>query len=388
MKIKSLLLLCMLLIMTSCAPSFNQPDEVVEETQDETGQETAIIPKYKIADENYRVLLDYKLSQSRGVIVNQVANRLDIDEMEEGLRRHSISYYDPDNYFFQEGQYITEDVLYSWLGRYEEGESEQGLNPEVPDTEGLDTEELKKIEEDNPKYLSHILEQDYLTKTDDDVVQLGGISIGIALKSVYRYQTEIGGPYYYEDISMSEMLVEGKKIAQEVLTRTRQIEELADQNVPIMIALYREEAQDSLVPGRFVARTSVSGDSSSIGEWQTVNEEYVLFPSSNGKNKYPDTWANLDDFESDVSEYFPNYVSVIGKGFYIDEQLQKLTIEIPISFNGKAEIIGFTQYVYGLVMEGFQTHYDLEINITSSGEQESLITRKSGDDEPYVHVYH
>ncbi|MCT2536814.1 CamS family sex pheromone protein [Aquibacillus koreensis] len=395
MKNIRIVLLVLLMVMTGCAPSFEKQEEVIEENIDETGQETAIIPSYNISDENYRVLLDYKLSKSRGVIVNQVANRLDIDELEEGLRRQSLSYYDPDRYFFQEGQYITEDVLYSWLerneGKDEEDEEDEeedlGLNPEIPDLpEDADTEERIEAQRENPKYLSHILEQNYLTKTEDDVVQLGGISIGIAMKSVYRYQTEIGGPNYYKEISMEDMLAEGKDISQQVLDRIRQMEGLTD--VPVMIALYREQAHDSLVPGNFVARTGIDAGSSSIGDWETIDEEYMLFPSNEAKEKYPDTWANIEDFESDIGEYFPNYVSVIGKGFYRDQQLQKLTLEIPISFNGKAEVIGFTQYVYGLVREGFQKHYDLEINITSSDNQESLIIREAGEDEPYVHVYH
>lgn len=385
MKKLSLLLLCLLLLLTSCAPSFNKnEDKVIEENQDESQQETALIPSYNISDTNYRVLIDYKLSKSRGVIVNQVANRLDIDEFEEGLRRHSKDTFSPDEYFFREGQYITEDIVYEWLERYSEQDTGSGnplgLNPEIDDSSD------QKQQQDNPKYLSHVLEQDYLIKTDDNAVKLGGVSLGIALKSVYKYQVEEYGAYYYEEIPSSEMLEEGKKIAQEVVNRVRQINELSD--VPIMLSLYREEAQNSLVPGEFVAKTVVASGSSSIKDWDTIEEEHVLFPSSVAEKKYSDTAANLDDFEMDVAEYFPNYVSVIGKGFYIDEQLQKLTIEIPIAFNGKAEVIGFTQYVYGLVLDGFQNHYDLEINITSSGNQESLISRKAGEEEPYVHIYH
>ncbi|WP_369413937.1 CamS family sex pheromone protein [Aquibacillus saliphilus] len=387
---KMICLLAILLIVTSCAPSFNKQDEVVEETQDETSQETAIIPSYNLTEETYRVLLPYKLSKARGVIVNQVANRLDIDELEEGLRGHSKDVFDPEDYYFQEGQYITKDMAYDWLERYEEGEEELGLNPELnieTDEEDADPAELIKEEQNNPKYLSYVLEQNYLTKTEDNVVQLGGVSIGIALKSTYRFQTEIGGPDYYQDIPEDEMLKEANSIAQEVVQRTREIAGL--ENVPIMIAIYREEAYDSIVPGNFIAKTVVSKGSSSIGDWESIDEEFMLFPSNSAEEKYPDISANLQDFEQDVADYFPNYVSVVGKGFYRDEQLEKLTIEIPVSFNGKAEVIGFTQYIYGLVIDGFQqAHYALEINITSNGQQEALITRSIGEEEPTVHIYH
>ncbi|WP_163539175.1 CamS family sex pheromone protein [Gracilibacillus sp. YIM 98692] len=379
-----LVTLIFVLFMAGCAPDFGEQEEaVVDESIEDAEQDTAIIPKYSLSEQNYRVLIDSKLSKARGVITNQVANRLDIDELEEGLRRHSKTVFSPDDHFFQEGQYITEDILYDWLERYDEEEEPLGLNPEI-NLEG-DVDPVEE-EADNPKYLSHVLEQNYLKKTDEDVVELAGISIAIAMKSVYRYRTEIGGPYYYEDISREDMIREANEVAAEVVQRTRQIEGL--ENVPIMLALYREAEQNDLVPGNFVARTVIAEDSASVGNWEAIDEEYVLFPSNYGESTYPDTWATLVDFESDVASYFPNYVSVIGKGFYQEEQLRNLKIEIPVSFYGKAELIGFTQYVYGLVMSGFPNNYDLEINITSGDKQEALIIREAGAEEGFVHIYH
>ncbi|QDP39250.1 CamS family sex pheromone protein [Radiobacillus deserti] len=383
MRKKLILMLIGLLLLTSCAPSFdNSEEDVVKKNQGETNQETAIIPSYSLSDENYRVLLPYKLGKARGVIVNQLFNRLDIDELEEGLKRHSKDAFDPDKYYFQEGQYLTEDIVYDWLSSSNpKEEGNQGLNPPLSENA------TKEEHQENPRYLSHILEQNYLLKTSEDRIVLGGVSVALAMKSVYQFQTEIGGPYYYEKISKKEMLSKGQEIAQKIVERMRQMDGLS--KVPIMVSLYREEAADSLVPGNFVAKTVVSEGSSSIGDWEEINEKHVLFPSDEASENYKEDANNLTIFEEDVAKYFPNYTSVIGKGFYVNDELQRLTIEIPIQFNGKAEVIGFTQYVYGLVVEGFQPHYDLEINITSGdNRQESLITREAGEEEPQVHIYH
>lgn len=405
MKRSSVIMIAILLILASCAPSYDKKEEVVEKTNDETQEETAIVPSYNISEQNYKMILPYKPSKSRGVIVNQISNRLDINELEEGLRRHSKDVYSPENYYFQEGQYLTEDMVYSWLGRTmtddqvddyieeevdtdkkTEKEIEQikkdlkaGLNPPIKD------DASKKDHENSPKYLSHILEQDYLVQKEGNTVQLGGISIGIALKSVYRYQTETGGPYYYEEIPLHEMLKKGKKIADQVLQKVRGIEEI--KNVPIMIALYREEEQGSLVPGNFIAKAKVKGGKSSVSEWESVEEEYILFPSDEGEEKYTEDAKNIEELQRQITEYFPNYVGIIGKGFYVDKELKDLTITIPIQFHGKAEVIGFTQYVYGLVKEIFKNYFDIEVNIKSSNRQESLITREAGEDDPSVHVY-
>ncbi|MBM7542176.1 CamS family sex pheromone protein [Amphibacillus cookii] len=373
------------IVLAGCAPDFSNQEEVVDETMpDDAAQESAIIPNYSVSDQEYQILLPYRLSQSRGVTTNQVANRLDIPALENGLRRHSVNVFDPDSHYFQEGQQLERSELYSWLER-ESDSDELGLNPSVDYDEEDDEEEIIEEERDNPRYLSHILEQNYLVRTDDNAVQLAGISLGIAMKSNYRFQTEIGGPFYYEDISEQEMLQEAAVIAEEVVSRMRQKEGL--QEIPIMIGIYREAARDALVPGHFVATTTVQGGSQSIDNWESVDEQYVLFPSSDARNLDPDLSATIEGFKSEVAEYFPNYVGIIGEGFYEGDQIRKLTLEIPIEFNGQAEVVGFTQYVYGLIMDSFQPHFAIEVNIKSSNQQESLIVREAGEEEPIVHIY-
>src|SRR5699024_9601995 len=163
---------------------------------------------------------------------------------------------------------IDESELYSWLER-ESDSVEEGLNPEIDDDEDMSTEEIEDMERENPKYLSHILEQNYLVRTDNNAVQLAGISLGIAMKSNYRFQTEIGGPFYYEDISKKEMLREANVIAEEVVNRLRAKDGL--QEIPIMIAIYREAPRDGLVPGNFVAKTLVQGGSVTIDDWEEID---------------------------------------------------------------------------------------------------------------------
>ncbi|BAM46581.1 CamS family sex pheromone protein [Amphibacillus xylanus] len=380
-----LLVIFFAVILIGCAPDFSSPNEVIDDTlPEDSGYETAIIPNYRVSESEYQVLLPYRLSQSRGVTTNQVANRLDITALENDLRRHSASVFDPETYFFQEGQQIGYSELFSWLERQSDS-SELGLNPSVDIDEDASTEEKIEIERANPKYLSHILEQNYLVRTEDNVVQLAGISIGIAMKSVYRFQTEIGGPFYYEEIDYDEMMNQATKVAEQVVSRLRAKDGL--QEIPIFVAIYREAPRDGLVPGNFVAKKLVQGGSQTVGNWDKINESYVLFPSSEARNLDSNLSSTIDEFKSGIEKFFPNFVGVIGEGFYQNGELQHLTLEIPIEFYGQAEVVGFTQYVYGLMMDNFQAHFDLEINIRSNQRQESLIVRKAGDEDAYVHIY-
>ena|SRR5690625_1451568 len=372
MKRLGLLFVCMLLVVVGCS---NQQQEDLVQTEEETETEVSIIPNHSLTDTQYKILLPYKPSTARDAITNQITNRIDIDELEEGLRRHSVDVFDPKKYLFEEGQYLDTDFIFGMI---------DDLNPEIKDKEKK--EDQIKEHRNNPRVFSHILEHNFLKRNDDDSVELVGLSIGISLKSVYRFQVETGGANYYETIPKSEMLEEGKKIAEEVLAEIREQEGL--ENVTVMMALFREEEQSSPVPGEFVAKTVVGKDDNSIGKWEDIQEEHILFPSENGKKKYHDDYEKVKSFGDEIADYFPNYVGVAGEGFYIDKNLHRLTLEVPIEFYGKGEVIGFTQYTYGLVQEIFPNYYDLEVSITSSHGTESLIFRHAGEDEPQVHIYH
>lgn len=406
-RIRTVIALAVLsLILTSCIPNLEK-DEIAPLEDEDPKQETSIVPSYQLSEENYKMILPFRPSKARGVIVNQIANRLDINEIEKGLKRHSTEVFDPKKYYFEEGQYITDDMVYEWLGRFPTEEKleeavqneiarlekhkmtvdeekiranfQLGLNPSIKD------EDSKEEQENNPRYLSFVLEQNFLEKQDDNTVELAGISIGLALKSVYSFEAEDKGPYY-EDISKSKALEEGKKMAEKVLERIRDMEEL--QNVPVMIALFQEEEHSSPVPGNYIAKTNIPGKSSEIDKWESIKEEYVLLPSNRAKEKYYEDYELINSFGNDIAKYFPNYVGVIGEGFYVNEELNQLTIEVPIEFYGSEEVVGFTQYLYGLVKEMFSNYYDLEIKVTSGNQVESLIYRDAGEEDPVVHIFH
>jgi protein involved in sex pheromone biosynthesis len=361
-------------LLAGCLPQQDTEEEILQ-NDPEDEQETSIVPGHQLDEENYPIIIPYEPSEARGVITNQVANRLDIDELEEGLMRHSKDLYDPEEYFFQEGQYLTTDMVFGLI---------DDLNPVIEDAEDLETDEEVEFHEENPRYLSHILEQNFLQRVDGESVELAGISIGIAMKSVYRFQVD--GIDHQEEIPESEMLAQGEQIAQEILDHIREIEGL--ENIPVMMAIYREAEQSSPIPGNFVVRTTVDSGDNSIGDWESLGEERILFPSDEGREKYFDDHEVVSSFGVEIAEYFPNYVGIIGEGFYIDEELQRLSIEIPIEFYGKAEVIGFTQYTYGLVQEMFENYFELEIKVTSSHDVESIIYRPVNAESPTVHIFH
>src|SRR5690625_4846623 len=92
MKRFLLLVLGSTLLLASC--SNQKQEEVIQQPEEETETEVSIIPNQSLSGDQYKMVLPYKPSAARGAIKNQITNRLDINEMEEGLRRHSTEHLD------------------------------------------------------------------------------------------------------------------------------------------------------------------------------------------------------------------------------------------------------------------------------------------------------
>lgn len=389
MKQFILIIITLVLLLAGCAPNFSRDDEIVQENDD--SEKKSIVPNFQISDEFYKTVLPFKPSEARGLTVNQLNTRVDMDEFELGLIRIAQKIYDPKKYLFQEGQYLDQETIKAWLNRKYTKKQLKELDKTEAENVGLnpaDTGEgdAKERNEKNPIYLAHILEHNYLLRDKDGNADLKGVVIGLALNSVHYYQKEKFGPTFEAKIDHEKVAAEGKKIAEEVLKRLRNINGLG--KVPITIALFEQESEQSVVPGNFFAYAHADEGSSKLGSWQAVKEDYVLFSSPEAEKKHRDDLTSFLNFKQDVEDYFPNFNGVVGEAYYIEDELQRLTIEIPIQFYGKAEVIGFTQYVAGLVMEHFPNYIEIEVNVTSVNGQESLIVRERNEDDPFVHIYH
>ncbi|MGN1400289.1 MAG: CamS family sex pheromone protein [Bacillus sp. (in: firmicutes)] len=383
----SFAVLASLLVLSGCIPG-NDSEQEVPVAEEEKGK--AVIPKYQVSDQFYRTVLPFKVSETRGMTVSNLNSRYDINEMEMGLMKIAQENFNTDDYYFREGQYLTRSTVSKWLERkYTESQLKEkkleekdnlGLNPVDPG--GGNVEERN---EKNPLYLAHILEHDYMVQTDGDKVKLGGVVIGLAMNSVHYYQKEQYGTVYEVEINRTKLLEEGRKMAEQVLERLRNKDEL--KQVPITIALYEQAAKSSVVPGNFISYAHVGEGKNTISDWKSIDERYYLFPDSSTEKDHIDDHKAFLNFKQDVEEYFPNHSGVIGTGYYREDQLQQLKIEIPIQFYGKAEVVGFTQYLYGKILDHFPEYIEVEVTVNSVNGEEALIVKEADSSEPFVHFY-
>ncbi|MCF6139151.1 CamS family sex pheromone protein [Pseudalkalibacillus berkeleyi] len=386
-----------LILLSGCLPFDNLKKDPVVEEKDNDNEKAIPLQNINTTDDNYyKSLKNYEPGAARGEISYGVDNRIDVDEMETGLMRLSKDTFAIDDYYFQEGQYLTKDTIRNWLKRSSQkadkakgGFIQKGLNPGIDEEayEKGSVDDKKEMLNNDPKILSYVLEQNYLKDSGKDSVELGGISVALAFNSKYYYKVidEKGRIHPGEKkLDAKDVKKYASKAGQEVVNRLRQHPELQD--VPIVIGLFYEEEHGAVVPGNYFGKAVVKPGSTNVN-WEDVNEKYYFFPSAKAEEDHREDFNKFVQFEGKIKEYFPNYIGVIGKALYRNDQISKLTIEIPMQFKGKSEVISFTQYVNYLVKQYFPDEV-VEVNIKSSlDELESLIVTDPTKDDSIVHIY-
>jgi protein involved in sex pheromone biosynthesis len=375
--------LAALLILGGCAPTFEKQDQVVQENQDSESKK-AIIPNFQISNDYYKTMLPYDTSKTRGVVVNDLGSRYDINEIENGLLRVAQNRFPTNEYFFKEGQFLTKKTVDSWLQR--KFTSEQLAEKGLKESENLGLNPVQTKGEDAPIYLAHIVEHNYLMKKkDDNKVTLGGVVIALSLNSV-NYETNLStGTRTVKNISNEILKEQGAKMAGEVLKRMREKKDL--QNVPIMIALYKQAPKQQVVPGEFFAYTTVEKGISTIENWEGVDEEYFIFPSPQAAENHPNDNKIFQELKKEIENYFPVFTGVTGEALYQNQKLTKLNLEVALTFNGKTETIGFAQYLSNLIGKNAPEDWEVELLIQSSYGPEALVVKKKGSKETYMHIY-
>src|SRR3954452_25131919 len=130
-----MLALSLVFLLSACAPNFQNQTEEVQTKEKVTGK--AIIPKYNISDSYYRTILPFEPGEARGLVVNNINTRYDLNEFQMGLMRIAQNTFDTEKYLFREGQEIKEETVRRWLNRQYTKEQLQAKNLKDTDNIGL-----------------------------------------------------------------------------------------------------------------------------------------------------------------------------------------------------------------------------------------------------------
>lgn len=320
----------------------------------------------------------YQTSKSRGVGISQNSdNLLNLKSFESGLTTISKEHFSTKSYVFREGQILSKSTVEDWLGRKSKS-NPNGLNPVNNHKTGANTR--------NPMYVQQIEEQDYM-REEGGKLKLAGLTIGIGMNHKDYYQKQKYGATYTTTIPHAKMVAEGKKAAAEVLSRLRQNGQVGS-NIPIVIAMYEQAPNDSLVGGSFYA-TTVSNSGSEIGTWKSTNIKSYVFPATSSSS-VPSTndSDSFNNFKQRVQKFFPNLAGVTAQAQYQNKTLQGMNISITTQFYSETEITSFTQYVAKAAKTYLPNRIPIDIQIKGSdGQVQSFVSRSQGSGSFYTHVF-
>jgi protein involved in sex pheromone biosynthesis len=353
-----------------------EPQEVIDEDtleiQDSAASDAREYLTYKISKQ--------KKSVNRGLITMMINNRSDMDEIETGLMSLSTDHFSPDDYVYQEGQYLKE--ISSWLGR-ESKDNKEGLNPPIEITEEMGWEERIEREKKDPMYLAYIHEQNYV----DSKGKIQGISLGFAMNKIdYIRVKDSKGLMHFDERVIDDKKLEkyGKEAAKKVVKRIRSMKELKD--VPIFISLYKLQPLNSVVPGNYFTSTFIDGNDNGIKKWEDINQKYYYFPSKEGEEKDRDLYNRIRDLEDYVAQYFSHQdIEFVGKALYKKENVNQLVIEVHTGMVKDTELIGFAQAIGPEIVDYFP-HMPVYLYVkTPKGLKATIV--KEVDQEPFVEIH-
>lgn len=398
MKRTIILFISAILVLTACGNNDEKSKEQSneKEQQKESGSVKEIATDKNVQGDNYRTILPFKESQARGLLQDNMANSYNGEDFENGLLDLSKSVFPTDDYLYQDGQYLDKDMINAFLNpkytkdevnkmdesdRKEKKANENlGLNPSHKGET-----DPEKIAEQSPAYLSNILEQDFYASGDTKGKKIKGMTIGLAMNSTYYYQKEKDGETYSKDLDDKEIEKQGKQMAEELLSRIRENKDLKE--IPIHFAIYKQSGENSIVPGEFIAGTTVEDGKTRINDWKDINQKTALLPFEEAGELDENLNSDFKQFNDNLQTYFNNFTQAVGTVKFDNKKAKQLSVDLPIDYYGKAETIGITQYVTEQADKYFDGIDEYEIHIKDGNNPKALISKTKDDKEPQVHIY-
>ncbi|WP_214742729.1 MULTISPECIES: CamS family sex pheromone protein [unclassified Exiguobacterium] len=375
------------LLLSGCSMKIPMGEEEATPTGEETAAE-GVTQAIEARDSYYQMVIPFKPAAARGLAQRQVSSSLELEEVELGLMRHSTDAFDPDKFAYQEGQLLNAEDVSRLLARKDK--SKEGLTPLNPAYANgkaeVEDDKFVDANKKSPLYLASIVEQNYMTK-EDKGYQLGGVSFALILNREYVFQAPNYGPTYTVKLDQKKVIAEGERMANELVSQLRKREDFKE--LDINVALYMKSTQGSPTPGNYIKSAFIgTGNEVNSGDWQAIDEKYYYFPSTAATNDVREDAQKFTLFSDRIADLFPDYSGMIGKGFYQNGDLSRLEIDIPIQFYSRAELVGFTQHVVGLLENRWEysRNVPVRINVTSlGGDPEVTIVFEDGMDSPKVY---
>jgi len=372
------------LFLVAC---FSPPVPNVEEAIQSADPNTIVPLGGESMDTYFNTALPAQLSSTRGLILERINNRADVEQVEMSLMRISADFFDPDDLFFREGQYLTREFAVNILRSYDpDNEASIGLNPPIGSEHIYGDLSVVSEEDSQVEHLIHVLEQNFVSTYEDELGEtafsLEGVAIALALNPYFWLTDRAVG--FEQELRMTddEIIAIGQEIAADLMPLLRQQEGL--ENVPILIGLFILQSYRETIPGGFASIAYIERGRS-IDSWESVHDQHFRVPDS-GLNVYD---VNINDefiaFDNTIDNYFPNRHGLIARAHVVEGEIYRVMITFNMSFLGLAEKVSFHQLLEQEIMN-FSPHYDIRIIIRSPDAQHGAVTRPPGGEATVTRI--
>lgn len=325
---------------------------------------------------NYQILPNY--GDTRGIIVQEIYNPLDVSNIEVELMNLSQLYFPSTKFFYREGNSIKN--ISKWLKR--ESVEPEGLNPPIDIPEDAGLEIRLKLEKESPKYLAFIEDQEYVDKKGT----IKGLSLGVVLNSTYYIDkiTDDQGLKHTDLVELDEKFLKkkGKEIGEQVLHRIREQKDLS--NVPVFIALYIQANKNSTLPGSYFASTIVNDNQQPI-KWDDINRKEISVPSKTLGKINKEINDKIIYLKEDIEKHYNMDFSLNGKGLIDHSNIKEISLELSIDPLSYPSLVGLVQYITPEI-SNLSQDFPVTLSITSIDKPRVIIICNKNQ-KPFVHIY-
>lgn len=320
----------------------------------------------KSNEESYQMIVPFEQSDTRDYHALYMRSAYDFQNIGNRLMELSKTYFSPIEYALGEGTIITNERLLG-LVKSVSATYEQGLNPE----RGTMFPSGKEgIEIENAIMISDVVEQNFFTKVDGEY-KLAGLSLALVMNPVHAVVS--GSSSYQVEIDEEILYDYGIDMGRKLERYLRTLGEV--KNLPILITVYVKSTNASYLPGKMIAKAFFKDRSPTF---ERVNEQWLLLPSEAVNMMDSENASQFTILKQNLTNFVSENVGVVGYGFYENNQLKKLSIDIEINAKTYMELMGLVRYTSQLLQNFYNADFDLEVEIKLLGTTKALILKNKG----------
>lgn len=364
---KAILLFLMALLITSCSTA---PSQEPETSGEEEVKENDVF-QFTSNDHLYNVILPFKESKKRLIHSAYTGNLNDTKEISRRLQQLALKHWSFEDHYLAEDRGLPYD-LYRSLLLYSSA-NELGLNPEK--YQSFETTR-PGVTIDEAVIVGDIFELDFYQSNSVDA-PLAGVAFAITLN---RNFTRNGVSY---QLPMDLMLQYGQSAARKLVSILRTRPEFS--TVPILVGLYSLNKDDQNLPGTFISQAYFEGHT---GQFEEIKDSWVIFPSTQATRANAELAVGFNLFSKNISDFLQSeMIGVVGKGRFIDETIDYLTIEVMMTSKTYLEIQGLAQFVANELSQFEQFNVNIVVDIKHYQSTVAVVELKRNQSNPTIIIF-